>query len=56
MAGLQVHLDSPLKERRHVGMAVGEGVMACLNPSDKLQLKFEYEPTEEVRAIQQLAR
>lgn len=56
MAGLQAHLDSPLQERRHIGMAVGEGAMHWLNPSDSHHLKFEYEPSEEVRAVQLLAR
>ena len=56
MAGLQAHLDSPLQERRHLGMAVGEGAMHWLNPSDSHHLKFEYEPSEEVRAVQQLSR
>ena len=56
MSGIQVHIDSPIETVRHVGMATGECLMNRLNPSTSHKLKFEYDPSEEVKTLLSLAR
>ena len=57
MSGVQAHLDDPLPDVRHIGMAVGECVFNKLNREDsEHQLKFEYETNDEIAALKLLAR
>ena len=57
MAGIEAHIESPLQQIRHVGMAVGEFLMNRFNPLDQSQsLKFEYETSEEIKVLQNLSR
>lgn len=58
MTGIQVHIQSPLPEVRHVGMAVGQTLMNLLHPTTKEsnRLKFDYEPSPDTASIERLAR
>ncbi len=58
MSGIQVHVESPQPEVRHVGMAVGQILMNLLHPStkEKDQLKFDYASSPDVNSIEKLAR
>ena len=57
MSGVQAHLDDPLPDVRHIGMAVGECVFNKLNREDsEHQLKFEYETNDEIADLKLLAR
>ena len=56
MQGVQAHIDSPLQEWRHIGMAVGECLMNRLNPTAKHKLSFDYQPSSSVAALRKLSR
>lgn len=55
---MQVHIQSPLGEVRHIGMAVGQTLMNMLHPmmDDTAKLNFDYEPSPDTVAIEKLAR
>ena len=57
LTGIQAHIESPLEQVRHIGMAVGECVMNRFNPSDyKHKLKFEYTTNQDIESIKALCR
>lgn len=65
MLGVQTHIQSPLPEVRHIGMAVGEVLMNSLqgttsaaadSDGDHQRLEFEYPTSEATEAIKKLGR
>ena len=53
-----MHIESPLPEVRHVGMAVGQCLMNLLHPTNKESngLNFDYKPSPDTDSIEELVR
>lgn len=58
MAGVEVHMQTPLLDVRHLGMAVGECLMNKLHKTteDEPPLKLDYKASPEVIAVTKLAQ